>query len=190
MRGEREKRTPLLYGLTIKDAIKDGGYYDINNNWNALITFPDKPNLVFRDRVEVLILNKHNDIYMVNYKNGTYRLPGGGVEKGRGYKYQVEQESKEEAGIILGRIYNVNVSYFRYFSNEYSTCLIHWNGTYSRVYVAHFKDWYYGKVKSSLIDTEMMQKGRFVPYKQAIKILSEDHRIAISNYFKTVNKKE
>lgn len=188
MRGEREKRTPMNRNITINKALKNGGYYDINGNWNALISFTDKPGLIFRDRVEVLILNKNNAIYMVNYKNGTYRLPGGGVENGRGYKYQVAQESKEEAGILLGRIYNVDISYFRYFSNDYGTCPIHWNGTYSRVYVAHFKDWYYGKVKSSVMDTEMMQKGRFVPYKQAISILSESHRMALSNYFKMINK--
>lgn len=189
MKGEREKRTPLITGITREQIIRDKGYYDINRNWNAIITFPDKPGKIFRDRVEVLILNNRNQIYMVNYGNGVYRIPGGGVEKDHGYKYQVEKESEEEAGISLGKIFTTNVSYFRFFDVKYESCPIHWDGTYSRVYVAYFKDWYFGKVDESVRDTDMRYKGRFIPYEKAINILNETHLAALREYNNIKNKK-
>lgn len=182
MKEEREKRTPLDPNITLEEIINNQGYYDINHNWNAIITFSDKPNKIFRYRVEVIILNKRNDIYMVAYNDGTYRLPGGGVEKDRSYKYQVEKESEEETGIRLGKIFNTETSYFRYFNNKYKECPIHWDGTYTKIYVAYFKDWYYGKIKDSLRDNEMRYKGRFLPYEYAINILNDHHIKALDKY--------
>lgn len=182
MTEEREKRTPLDSNITLREIIKNKGYYDINYNWNSIITFPNKPNKIFRYRVEVIILNKKNEIYMVTYNDNTYRLPGGGVEKDRSLKYQVEKESEEEAGITLGTIFDTGISYFRYFSNKYKECDIHWDGTYTKVYVAYFKDWYYGRVKDSVRDNEMRYKGRFIPYEYAINILNEHHIKALNNY--------
>lgn len=189
MKGEREKRTPLNPNITMEEIINERGYYDINHNWNAIITFPDKPGKIFRDRVEVLILDRYNSIYMVNYGNGIYRIPGGGVERFRGYKYQVEQESKEEAGISLGKIFNTGVSYFRVFNIKYSSCPIHWDGTYTRVYVAYFKEWFFGKVDESVRDSEMRFRGRFIPYEYAINILNETHLEALDKYNELTKKK-
>lgn len=183
---EREKRTPLDEDISKRKIIKDNGYYDINHNWNAIITFADKPGLMFRDRVEVIILNKNSDIYMVNYGNGKYRIPGGGIEKDRGYKYQVARESEEEAGIILGKIFTTGVSYFRYFNSKYESCPVHWDGTYTRVYVAYFKNWYYGSVRESVKDTEMKSKGRFISKEYAKKILSPTHLQALHNFYQNL----
>lgn len=179
---EREKRTLLNPNTTPDEIINNHGYYDINHNWNSIITFPDKPGKIFRFRVEVIILNRNNEIYMVTYKNNTYRLPGGGVEKDRSYKYQVEKEAEEESGIRLGTIFNTEVSYFKYFNNKYGECDIHWDGTYTKVFVAYFKDWYFGKIKDSVRDNEMRYKGRFMPYEYAINILNPYHVKALQNY--------
>ena len=88
---EVRKRFPKDKNLTIEQAILNTGYYDIDNNWNSLLTFPQYPGMVFRGRVEVFIFDKNNDVFMALYNNH-YRIPGGSIEYGRSHKYQVEQE--------------------------------------------------------------------------------------------------
>lgn len=158
--------------------IKDKGYYDVLGNWNSILTFEEYPDKLFRGRVEVIILNSKNDIYMVQYPD-TYRLPGGSLERDRSQKYQVEKESEEEAGIRLGRIYSTGVSYFKFFKNKYNDCNIHWDGTYTTVYVANFKSWYYGHVRSCLRDNGMYNYGKFVPFEKAVNILIPEHLQAL-----------
>ena len=76
---EIEKRTPLDPNITLEEIIKNEGYYDVNKNWNSIKTFDRYPGKIFRARVEVLIFNDKNEIYMVTYKGGKYRVPGVGI---------------------------------------------------------------------------------------------------------------
>lgn len=172
------KRTPRNKNITMDKIIKEQGYYDVLGNWNSILTFEEYPDKLFRGRVEVIILSPYNDIYMVKYTD-TYRLPGGSLEINRSPKYQVEKESEEEAGIKLGRIYNTGVSYFKFFNNKYNDCKVHWDGTYTKVYVANFKSWYYGHVKACLRDKGMYEYGRFVPFEKAVNILIPEHLQAL-----------
>ena len=55
---ETRKRIPKDKNLPLTKIIRDRGYYDIDNNWNSLLTFPQYPNMVFRGRVEVFIFDK------------------------------------------------------------------------------------------------------------------------------------
>lgn len=182
MKEEREKRTPLNPDITLEEIINDKGYYDINNNWNSILTFSSKPGKIYRGRVEVIILNEKNEIYMVTHKDGSYRIPGGSIEKDRSYKYQVEKESEEEARIKLGKIFNTGISYFRYFDRKYANCPIHWDGTYSKVFVAYFKEYYNGNIPDSVRDDEMRIYGKFVPYKKAMKVFNMYHKNALHEF--------
>ena len=62
---EIEKRTPLDPNITLEEIIRNEGYYDVNKNWNSIKTFDRYPGKIFRARVEVLIFNDKNEIYMV-----------------------------------------------------------------------------------------------------------------------------
>lgn len=177
---EIDKRTPLDPNITLEEIIKNEGYYDINRNWNSIKTFDRYPGKIFRARVEVLIFNEKNEIYMVTYKGGNYRIPGGGIEKDRSLKYQVEKESEEEARIMLGKIQYTGISYFKVFKDEkFKNCKVHWDGIYNKVYVADFKDWYCGSIKESVRDYDMYNSGRFVPFERAVNILNRFHKKAL-----------
>lgn len=177
---EVEKRTPKDQTLTLEDIINNTGYYDVNGNWNNISVFEKYPGKIFRSRVEVLIFNDHNELYMLTYKDGKYRIPGGGVEKDRSFKYQVEKESEEEARIMLGRIDYTGISYFKLFSdNRYKNCKVNWDGVHNRVYVAYFKDWYRGNIKESVKDNDMYKYGRFIPFERAVNILNYQHKKAL-----------
>lgn len=175
---EQQKRTPKDSSLTQEDIVKNKGYYDINGNWNSILTFDQYPDKLFRGRVEVFIFNRKNEVYM-NIGNGNYRIPGGSIERNRSHKYQVFIEAKEEARILLGKITYTKYSYFKFFKKKYTNCKMHWDGTYNEVYVADFKSWYYGYIDKSVRDTYMTKYGRFVPFEYAINYLNIHHQKAL-----------
>ena len=176
---EVRKRFPKDKNLTIEQAVLDTGYYDIDNNWNSLLTFPQYPGMVFRGRVEVFIFDKNNDVFMALYNNH-YRIPGGSIEYGRSHKYQVEQEAKEEARIQVGTIRYTGYSYFSFFKKKYTNYPMHWDGSYNEVYIADFKKWYKGPVKNSVKDMSLTRHGQFIPFEYAINLLNENHQKALN----------
>ncbi len=177
---EIEKRTPLDPNITLEGIIKNEGYYDVNRNWNSIRTFDRYPGKIFRVRVEVLIFNEKNEVYMVTYKDGKYRIPGGGIEKDRSLKYQVEKESEEEARIMLGKIEYTGVSYFKIFKDEkFKNCKVHWDGVFNKVYIANFKDWYCGSIRESVKDYDMYNYGKFISFERAVNILNHFHKKAL-----------
>lgn len=176
---ETRKRIPKDRNLPLTKIIKDRGYYDIDNNWNSILTFPQYPGLLFRGRVEVFIFDRKNNVYMV--LNGRkYRIPGGSLECNRSHKYQVEQEAKEEARIELGTITYTGYSYFNFFKRKYLNYPMHWDGSYNEVYIADFRQWYYGPIKQSVRDTCMDKYGRFIPFNYASQFLSDNHKKALN----------
>lgn len=178
MLSQIQKRSPLDKDITMDQIIRDQGYYDINKNWNSILTFDDKPEKTFRGRVEVFIFNQYNEIYM-SIHDGRYRIPGGSIEKNRSLKYQVEAEAKEEARILLGRIDYTGYDYFRYFKKKYTYCPVHWDGTYNKVYIGYFKNWYKGKIAKEKRDMVLTKYGRFIPFEYAVNLLTIDHQKAL-----------
>lgn len=178
---EIRKRIPQDTHITKKEIIKNKGYYDIDGNWNSILTFDNYPGLLFRGRVEVFILDHDNNVFLYKY-NGRYRIPGGSYERNRSHKYQVYKEAKEEARIILGDIIYTNVSYFRLFDKKYEDQPMHWDGTYSEVYIGYFKKWYNGSIKKSVRDYYMTTHGRFYPFEYIYNILTANHKKAFDKY--------
>ena len=175
---ERDKRIAKDPTLTLEQAVKNKGYYDINHNWNPLITSSKYPGLIFRPRVEVLIFDEKNRVYILPYTNNTYRLPGGGIARDRGKKYQVSMEAKEEAKIILGEILDTGITYFKFFNKTYDSYKFHWDGTMTTVFVAGFKNWYTGSVAKSVRDDDMFKYGRFIPLSTAMGMFNKQHKAA------------
>lgn len=176
---ETRKRIPKDRNITLTQIVHNRGYYDIDNNWNSILYFQQYPGMLFRGRVEVFIFDKYHNVYMMVSKRG-YRIPGGSWERNRSHKFQVEQEAKEEARILLGKINYTNYSYFKFFKNRYTSLPMHWDGTYNEVYVAEFKDWYCGPIRKDVRDISMSKYGKFVPFDYAINIINKDHQRALN----------
>lgn len=175
---ELRKRIPLDKNLSISDIVRNKGYYDIDGNWNSILTSDQYPGMLFRGRVEVFIFDKYNNVYM-NIRNGHYRIPGGSWDHNRSHKYQVEQEAKEEARVVLGKITYTGYSYYNFFKKKYLSSPVHWDGSYNEVYIGYFKKWYTGYIKKCVRDFDMDKNGRFVPFEYAANILTPNHQIAL-----------
>lgn len=179
MSTEYRKHIPKDKSLDIPTIVKNAGYYDIDNNWNSILTFPQYPGMLFRGRVEVFIFDERNNVY-VAMNGSNYRIPGGSLEKDRSHKYQVEQEAKEEAGVELGLITYTGYNYFNFFKKKYTSYPVYWDGSYNEVYIANFKRWHYGTIKKSVMDLQMNKYGKFIPFESIINILTENHQKALN----------
>ena len=175
---EARKRIPKNKNITLHTIIHDKGYYDIDNNWNSILTFPQYPGMLFRGRVEVFIFDNRNNVF-VELIHGHYRIPGGSLERNRSHKYQVSQEAREEARIELGPIDYTGYSYFKFFNKKYYNYPIHWDGSFNEVYIATFKNWYYGPIKNSVRDRGLDKYGRFVPFNYIKNKLYYHHKNAL-----------
>lgn len=180
-------RIPIDSSMTVKKAITQGGYYNTDGDWNNVMTLEEYPGKIFRGRVEVLIFNE-NKVFMYINENMNYRLPGGGFEKGVLNKDQVFNEAKEEAKIIIKDIKFTGVTYTDFFNNDkkFNENEIPYDGKFTEVYVARYKEDYEGYIKKSLSDMQMTNKGKFYDINGIKDILREPHKQALENIFNGV----
>lgn len=177
-------RTPIDSSMTIEKAISQGGYYNTDGDWNCIITLDKYPGKILRGRVEVLIL-KDGKLFMYIRNNGSYRIPGGGFDRGVLNKDQAFIETKEEAKIIIKNIRFTGITY-TYLYEDISACSdneIPYDGTYNEVYVADYKDEYEGYIRKGLSDMELTNKGKFYDLSEVEDILREPHKQALMNLF-------
>ena len=177
-------RTPIDPSMTVKKAISQGGYYNTDGDWNNVITLEEYPGKLFRGRVEVLIL-KDGQLFMYMKDNGTYRIPGGGFDKGVLNKDQAFIETKEEAKIIIDSIRYSGVTYTHLYEDVWvnSDKEIPYDGNYTEVYVATYKGDYEGYIRKGLSDMELTNKGKFYDLGDVELILREPHKQALTNVF-------
>ena len=174
------KRIPKKESLTQEEAIKNRGYYDAYGNWNSMLTVSQYPDKALRGRIEVFIFDEQNNVYMYILPDKVhYRIPGGSTSINRSFKYQVAQEAKEEAGIILGTITYTEYQYVKFFRTPFVVNNIHWEGTLNRVYTAQFKSWYGGYISNIDFDKNMYNFGHFMNFDKAKHLLHQDHRNAL-----------
>lgn len=178
---KREKRAPAKEKITIHNALTHKGYYDKDNNWNSLTTVSKFPGKVFRNRVEVLIFNDRDQIYLCREKN-YYRVPGGSTEKNRNNAEQVVLEAKEEARLNITNVRSAGISYVRLFSKPYTLpgSSIYWDGVQNHVYVADYVSRYRGNIKKSLKDNNMVKQGKFYDIDKVFFYLKPEYRKIIS----------
>ena len=179
---EYYKRTPLNSKITLEQAIHDKGYYDTYHNWNSILTLNEYPGKLFRGRVEVLVLDANNDVFLSLLSDDHYRIPGGSFDRGKSHTYQAITEVREEARIIVKHIIYTGVTYTKFFKKKYTNCNMHWDGSFNKVYVARFKKWYWGRVNKSVRDMNMYKYGQFIPLDFAKEFLIPEHKEAIDRY--------
>ena len=173
-------RTPADKNMTQQKAIKQGGYYDTEGNWNCLVTLDNYPDKVFRGRVEVLVF-KEDKIYMQMMSN-KYRIPGGSIEKDMFDDDQVYMECKEEAKILIKNIKYTGIDYVEEF-DHLSDDKIRWNGKYNKVYVAEFDGYFDGHIDKSVSDPDMAKNGKFYELDTVKDILIPEHKKALEIVF-------
>lgn len=177
----RERRAPASDKITMHSALSHKGYYDKDNNWNALTTVSKFPGKVFRNRVEVLIFNKRGQIYLCKEK-GFYRVPGGSIEKNKNNFEQVISEAKEEARLNIVNVQSTGITYIRFFSKPYTLpgSSIYWDGVQNKIYTAEYSSRYNGNIKKSLKDGHMVKTGKFYNIEDVFFYLKPEYRKVIS----------
>lgn len=185
-KAESDKRTPKDKNIKFKNVLQHGGYYDINGNWNSIVQLLGYPNKVFRGRVEVLVV-KDDKVYLVQNSHN-YRIPGGSFDQKRSNIEQVFLEVKEEAKMYIKDIIYTGIDRIHLFSHILynQPGKIHWDGTYSQIYIAEFSGYYNGEIREDLIDTNILS-GNFYSYKDIKYMMYPEHRRALDMYFKYKN---
>lgn len=175
-------KTPIDKSMTKEKAIKQGGYYNTDGDWNCIVVDKNYPDKILRGRVEVLIL-KDGKLFMYRKENGDYRIPGGGFDKGVSNIDQAFMETKEEAKIIIDNIKYSGVSYVRIYDEiwKHSDNDIPEDGTFNEVYIAKYKKDYHGYIRKGLSDMQLTNKGDFYDLDEIQDILKEPHRQALMN---------
>lgn len=181
-----KNKTPADRSMTRSKAIKQGGFYNTDGDWNNIITREDYPDKIFRGRVEVLVFDG-TKVYLVKSENGRYRIPGGGFDKGISNMDQVFMETKEEAKLIIKNIRYTGVTYVKVF--EYLLpCKegdIPYDGSVNEVYIADYVKHYDGYIRKELRDTELANKGKFYELEEVKDILQPAHIQALENMLQT-----
>lgn len=181
--------TPIDKTMTREKAIKQGGYYNTDGDWNNIITLDEYPGKIFRGRVEVLIL-KDEKLFMFLKENGRYRIPGGGFDKGVLNKDQAFIETKEEAKLIIENIRYTGITYSYLYDEIWgnSKNAILYDGTYNEVYIADYKGDYSGYIRKGLSDMELTNKGKFYDISEVENILKDAHKQALMNMLTNIVK--
>ncbi len=185
MSERRKKRVPAREKLNMFHALQERGYYDKNNNWNSLVTIPEYPDKVFRDRVEVLIFDIAGRVYLCKEKT-FFRVPGGSTERDKSNVEQAILECKQEAKINICGIRNTGITYVRLFSKPYYpyASQVHWDGVRNTIYLANFKSWYDGIIGPSVRDVKMEKNGRFYKVNEIYNLIKPEFQEAIRQRFK------
>lgn len=179
--------TPIDNSMTRAKAIAQGGYYNTDGDWNCVLTLDEYPDKIFRGRVETLVL-KDGKLFMYKKPNGTYRVPGGGFDRGVLNKDQAFIETKEEAKLIISNIRETGVKYIKFFKDKYHTTDrdIDYDGSITEVYVADYKGDYEGRIRKGLSDKELTNEGEFYDLDEVKDILTDPHRQALENLLNNV----
>ena len=182
---DNRKNTPKKK-TTLHKVIDDGGYFDLNGNWNSIIKLYDEGDKLFRGRVETLVLNG-SSIYLNICNNGNkYRIPGGSYGYNCSLAKQAKIEVLEECKIVVDNIRYSNISYKRIYDNDpnFEYGRVHWNGTYTQLFVADFKKYFSGYIDDNVFDADMHKYGKFYKIDEIYNILIPEHRKCIDKLFK------
>jgi len=67
-------------------------------------SFPEIPDGFFRISIKALILDKDKKFMLIREDDGSWEIPGGGMESGENYKQTLIREINEEMGLIITEI--------------------------------------------------------------------------------------
>lgn len=184
----RNKNDPKV----LKKVLKNGGFYGDGHVWNSIICFP-RDEHVYRCRVETIVLKDKKYIYMKR-KDGKYFLPGGSSEKHVSDKQQAINECHEEARINLKNVWDSNIFYkevtgYPKWAQELKINKVQWDGKYTHIFVAEYDSYYNGDIEDVDKD-DFMISGNWYPISSCTSFLRQEHKEALNQYFKKIDKNE
>lgn len=177
-------------GISMMQALAQGGFYDDNGLWNSLI-MDTASGAICRHRVETLVIS-NNRIFLriTNRSMQGYRIPGGGSERCTGSDVlQAEHECNEEAKLNVKNIVYSGVTYTEIIGppkNITRGCNLVWEGKITDVYVADYAGRFVGKVNPLDLDKDMKDSGRFYSLSEVYHMLRKEHKEALKFYFDNV----
>lgn len=176
----------------LRKAIRDKGYYGSNGIWNAIIVFTNDEH-IYRHRVETLIINDKDEIFVKVGINGKYSLPCGSVEKNIPHIMQAYNECKEEARILVKDLEYTGIDYKEILHDlpkwiQYQND-INWNGKYTEIFIGKYDKKYDGFIRKEDRDHNIIT-GEFLSFKECFKFFRKEHREAIYWYVKNRDKGE
>lgn len=174
----------------LKNAIKNGGFYDKNNKWNSIIYDKEK-NIVLRGRVETLVIKYNKFVYLkflpkpLQTNDFIYLIPGGSFEKDNSNIQQAINECREEAYFDIENVRYTGIHYIEnrvppkraIINNE-----VNWNALYNEVYVADYKEEYTEDINSFDKDSTIAS-GKFYNLYRVYKYLKPEHKKAIDMFY-------
>ena len=170
---------PADKSLTMEEIIKQGGYYSKDGVWNNITEIDGK---IYRGRVEVLVVDQDQNIFLQMNGKNKYRIPGGSFEKDQDHRIQAYNEVLEEARIICENVTYTGIHYIKEFNKKFDKVpgMVTWDGTYNEIYVADYVDQYTGYIHPMNRDKSMAKEGKWYKYKDVKNILSKEHNEALS----------
>ena len=171
----------------VKQAIRDGGYYDKHGIWNSIITIGDGK--LYRKRVETLIIKNKKEVFCKKKPSGEYELPGGSTERDIPDMNQAVNECREEARINVINIQSTGITYIEISKPKdwMKNLPVKWDGYITDVYIGEYDGMDHRKV-DQLDKDEFIASGRFYTFKECFKFFRKEHREALSQYIQNMNK--
>lgn len=178
---KRKRREPASKKISLHSALLHKGYYDKDNNWNSLISLSEYPGKIFRNRVEVLIFNDKDQIFLCKEKTH-YRIPGGSVERDIPNFKQVALEAKQEAKLNIKNVHFSGIDYIRFFNKPFVVyeSPIYWDGVHNILYTADYVSRFHGDIKTSLKDGNMLRYGKFYNIRDVYDFLKPEYKKVIN----------
>lgn len=144
--------------------------------WNSLIMYNGKR---YRERVEALILDDHNHIFLAfkDKDRSKYKIPGGSSEKNQTLMQQLQDECNEEAKIYIKDIKYIFTYTMPYNNNQYTDAPYY--GYFAHVFVAKYNGKYLKPVKEKDLDLTILNNGRFYDITDIFDKLTPVHKAAL-----------
>lgn len=184
----------------LEDAIKNGGYYGDDGQWNSIQVFSGD-NHIYRVRVETLII-KDNDYIFIKFlpkdqtrnNKRTYLIPGGSIEKDVTNMDQAINECREEARINIKNIKSTGITYKEIKDPPkwaIASQAVNWNGNITEIYVADYESDYKGHIDKEVED-KYVATGKFYQLEKVYPFLKSEHKRALDiiypDRFKNIKK--
>jgi hypothetical protein len=140
---------------------------------NPYIMYDNKQ---YRVRVETLIFDKHGDVLVemqdpknLNKYGTNYKLPGGGLDKGRALDEQAEAECNEEALVVTKNRSYTGMTYFQNYEGKYPEWQkkklwplgLKYEGSLTFIFVAEYDKKFTGHIEDVDKD-DFYQKAKYV----------------------------
>lgn len=167
------------------------GFEDDRGCYNSCVKVEGYDNN-FRGRSEILVI-KEDKVFLM-FKHDSYKIPGGGWDKGEDHKDAAIRECKEECRIIpeevqyFGPYLEVKENPPKWAAEKFPKEKL-WTGKYTELYVGKYKIKYTGHIDDVDKD-EIEEKGKFYKILEVFDQLKPEHQIAIKRYLPELFKKE